>query len=220
MAWWMWILLVLAGFGVLVTLGKRRRFRLRATILVPEQGAPEVHISPAAPEADDLCLLVLCYAAKIRWVILSEPVVVQELFDELCGEAIDSWSESGGDLIDRMPSARGLRAAQDLPRAVPGGERFQIDLFRTQYTSLQNHAYVVNTLPMPGLAPNLPWSWLLIANHVASRLHSHDSERLREALASWCDSVHGESGEQSVASLKRLFALSLASLASVQAVRE
>jgi len=181
--------------GVLAALAVARRHRnhrAQFTVTIPVSGPASLQLTPHDASPDDLSLLALCYGSKVRWLLLTEPECIPEIFQELCSEAIDFWSEPGADLIDRMPSARRLRANESGPHAVAGGERFVVTLYRTDCQNLRNKAWVITTIPRPGLAANLPWSFLLVLNAVFLLLKPSERDTLRQALAKWCERAFGE----------------------------
>lgn len=96
----------LVRFGVA---SRRRDGRAQFTVHIAEAGQATFQMTPGNPSDEDLSLLALCYAAKLRWLLLTEHERIQEVFQGLCREAIDFWTAPGSDLIDRMPSARRFR---------------------------------------------------------------------------------------------------------------
>jgi hypothetical protein len=187
--------------------------RAQITITIPVKGYPNFQLTPDNASPEDLSLLALCYASKIRWLLLNEPELMGEIFQELCTEAIDFWSAPGSDLIDRMPSARRLRGDESSPHAVAGGERFVVSLYRTDYHNLRNKAWVITTIPRPSLAANLPWSFLLVLNSVFVLLQPSERETLGRAIAEWYGWAFGQSRlKKSLSSLNSLLEASVESL--------
>jgi len=219
MPWWGWLLLLVAAiWGATSFVGRTRDRRARALIHIPESGQPTISLRPPSPLPADLALLALCYASKIRWILRNEPPMIQQLHRELCGELVDFWNEGGGDLIDRSPTAAAVRAAVDAPRAVTGGESFKVDLFRTAYRNLTNKGYVLNTLPKPGLAANIPWSSIHLFNVAFVLSADSDRARFHRATSAWFAAAYSDAVDyQGLAGLNALFALSYASVAEAYA---
>jgi hypothetical protein len=210
MPWWVWVALVAVVYFAYAYSRRYRNRRVRAVIYFPPKGHATIQIDPGSATPANLSLTVLCYASKVWWLLQSEFNISSDIFRQLIGEAIDFWSEGHGDLIDRMPTAAALRSAEDHPTAVPGGERFDISFYRTQYQTLRNRVWIINSLPKPGLAANIPWSAIILLNAVFVLLNDPVRERLHRALSSWADLVlAGGLTDQSLAGLNALFAVSL-----------
>jgi hypothetical protein len=161
MLWWVWFPIFVIVWFALAIVARHRNRRTQVSVFIPLSGYPTLRVTPHDASPDDLSLLTLCYGSKLHWLLRTEPELIRELFQQLCSEALDFWSEPGDDLIDRMPSARRLRADESTPHAVAGGEFFQVTLYRTDYKNLRNKAWVITAIPSPGLAATLPWSFLL-----------------------------------------------------------
>ena len=217
MPWWVWLVLAIAAVWVtLGVTGRNRNRRAQATVWIPETGPSALQISTDDTSPQDLQLLALCYASKIRWLMASEPPLLGEMLRKLCGEAVECWMADGVELIDRMPTARAMRDDTSAPKAVSGGERFSVGLFRTNYQTLNNRAWAINSLPRPGLAPNVPWSVVLLLNGVHGLLAESDSQTLKRALSLWHDRAFCGPVDQSQAGLRNLFAVSSACVLEAQ----
>jgi hypothetical protein len=182
-----WILIV--GAIVLVYLalamrGRSRNRRLTSQIMIPSAGQPSVSFAPEPANQDDLCLLTLCYATKMRWLLNNEPDQVRDALTGLIAEAVSSWDEAGPDLISRMPTGKQLRS-EDAPQAAASGETFRISFYRTDYQRLRNRASVVTHIPRPGMVVNLAWSVILLLNAVEARLDDNHRQFMRDALRDW-----------------------------------
>lgn len=158
MPWWGWAGILVVTYLAWAFFTRHRNRRVHATIVVQERGLPLVQLGPPDASPEDLALAALCYLAKVWWLVQSEFAVSRDILRELIAEAIGFWDHETGDLIDRMPTASTIRADQEHPMAVSGGERFEISYYRTRYKTLKNRGHVRNTLPAPGLAANVPWS--------------------------------------------------------------
>jgi|SRR6185312_2354152 len=211
MSWIYW----LVAFGVAYLLffrGRNRDVRLTAMVMIGEHGAPTVQLSPPTAEHTDLALAVLCHASDILWILLRENPVVFEAFKEFVGEALDFWDSDNANssLLDRMPSARAVRNLSDNPRAVHGGEKFKIVFSRTNYRNLQNKVSAITTLPRPGLAANIPWSFVVFLNCVVCIVDRETGAHLYRALKLWYDAAFGgATWGTSPIELRRLFQMSL-----------
>ena len=212
MPWWAWLLVAAIVWLGLAVARRHRNRRAQFTVTIPVAGPPTLQLTPHDASPDDLSLLALCYGSKLRWLLLTEPERIREILQELCSEAIDFWTEAGTDLIERMPSARRLRADESSPHAVADGERYVVTLYRTDYQNLRNKAWVMTTIPRPGLAANLPWSFLLVLNAVFALLKPSERDTLGRALVKWYECAFGESPPEGRSSaLNALFKASLES---------
>ncbi len=213
MHWWVWLLIAVIVWLSLAIARRHRNRRAQITVNIPEAGFPNFQITPHDASPEDLSLLALCYGSKIRWLLQTEPEQMRDIFQKLCNEVIDFWSTPGVDLIDRMPSARRLREDESSPHAISGGERYVVTLYRTDYHNLRNKAWVITTIPRPGLAANLPWSFLLVLNAVFALLNPSDRKILGQAMAEWYECAFEQARlEKSLSSLNLLFKTSLESL--------
>jgi hypothetical protein len=213
MEWWIWVmaLIIIAGMYSFAT--RNRDVRVRAVIRISVNAFPTVQIDPSSASTEDLLYLVLCYASKVRWLLLSEPPVIQDMFREICAEAISHWDERGSDLIDRMPTARALRSDTTGPKAVSGGETYKVSLRRTGYKNLENRAWVINSLPKASLAVNPPLTAIVLLNVVFALLSWENRQFLRSAWTNWFDLAFGtESVDQSTGALRMLFKASADSI--------
>ena len=213
MHWWVWLLIAVIMWLGLAVARRHRNRRARFTVTIPVAGAPTLQLTPHNASPEDLSLIALCYGSKLRWLLQTEPELIREIFQDLCKETIVFWSAPGADLIDRMPSARRLRGDESSPHAIAGGERFVVTLYRTDYHNLRNKTWVITTSPRPGLAANLPWSFLLVLNAVFVLLKPSERETLGRAIAEWYECAFRQSRlKRSLSSLNSLFEASLESL--------
>ncbi len=210
MDWYVWVAVAVAAYFAYAFSARNRNRRVWAEITIPARGTPTIQISPTSASPADLCLAALCYASKIRWLVNSEFTVSKDILRELLGEACDFWDEGAGDLIDRMPTAAAIRRSQAHPRAVDAGEVFRVSFFRTEYSSLQNRAWIMNTIPRPGLAANLPWSVILLMNSISAVLPDEARAKFGKALRNWVESAMDPAfDDQTQVTLTRLFELSV-----------
>lgn len=219
MDWWVWLVLICVAGGSLSAFSGVRNRRARIVVRMPESSPPTIQLTTLGTvEPGDLCLLALCYASKVHWLLLSEMEPSRDLFREFCAEALDFWDAPGADLIDRMPTARALRDDPSVPHAVPGGERFVITLYRTDYRSLKNRVWVNNSLPRSGMAANIPWSALVVLNAAFALLDPETRVILHRAFSGWYDFAFEEwEPDQSMVGLNALFASALGAYTKARA---
>jgi len=182
-----------ALLGYLLVRGGKARPVLVVTVKLAPTGQSEVRFVPESSEPALLRALLLCYGAKIRWLLNNEPAEIAEMFEELVGEAIDFWAEHEDDLLAVMPTASQLRAQIDVPFTVPAGEQFSVRLF----TGPSGQVYVLNDLPRPGLAINFAWHFIVLMDAVRSRLSESERVALHQGLQDWYDLIFSPAGQDS-----------------------
>lgn len=202
MIWIVVLLLVLVvGFLLLRSAGRKRAL-VTAIVEIPASGAPSVSITPEGSNPQDLIQLLLSYGTKLRWVLNSEPPRVRGMFQELVGELIDVWPVSGEHGPLRMSGLGQLFSELEGRRqAVAGGERFTVHLHRFA----DGEGYVINHLAVPGLAANVSWHYILLADAIYKRLDQTSRDLASSALAAWWDVITSSSADDS--SLSALTAL-------------
>jgi hypothetical protein len=175
---------------------------------MPGRGRPNFEIHPGDAQSDDLCVLVLCYASKIRWLLETEQPILRTVLDRSLREALVYWEEPGSDLISRMPSGLTLEKSVRSDAEVKSGERFVIKLHRRGAGTSKARSWVSTSIPRPGLAANLPLSVLYVLNGVFSILSQSDRARLRDALQRWHNEAFADEGlDKTIAGLRSLFKL-------------
>ncbi len=211
----LWVGLIAFGIYLLYTFVLHRRDRrVRAEVIIPENGRPMMSINPPAAAPDDLCLMVLCHASFVRWLMETESTVVRDMYLQLCNEAVDCWDRDGIRLLDRLPTASGIETAlesQNLRKTVPGGERYAISFWRDEVRHFKPKVYVtVNSTPRRGLAANLPWTVILLLNAVHNLVPREYAElALRDAWRDWFEAAFAHKNDYSgSAGLKRMYLVS------------
>jgi len=204
-----WIVAVIAILIILWFLAalrlKKRDLRVKAVIRIPSQGEPIVTLSPVRVPSEDLIGLLLSYGTKLRWILMAEPLALQEHFEILVREMVLVWPLAEDSLINAMPTAQAVSNLPDRVRAVPNGEEFVVRFFRTNYKTLRNYSSIINRLPRPGLASNLVWNYVLLANEIFGRLNSEARTRGEVALALWQERLFSpELRDDSLSGLERL----------------
>jgi hypothetical protein len=162
--------------------------QLVAIISIKEDGTHNVIFEPDAAMGADLTRLLLVYASKLRWLVLSEDHSVQNLFQGLTREIADVWLLAEDSLLEVMPTANALRDAGGL-FSVPGGETFTVKYYRTQSSS-PNRSFLHNDLPRPGLAANLPWHFCVLSDAVFQRLGQQERDTAYAAYATWLEAAY------------------------------
>ena len=69
---------------------------LYVRIEIRPDGHTSVDATPSAAPPQLLAVTALCYLAKIRWLLGTEPPDVLSAFKELVGQAFDFWPEEAG----------------------------------------------------------------------------------------------------------------------------
>jgi len=142
----------------------RPRPLIEITIKLVPDGRHEVTVKPPDMQPQLLALTALCYAAKIRWLLTTEPPEVLNAYKEAVGEALDFWPKTRGPLIDAMPLGRKLKDSLTPDEwAVSGGEVFVV---RGQ-PALGGGVSVTNDLPRPGLAVNIGWNVIVLFDYLS-----------------------------------------------------
>lgn len=203
----LFLLALAAGIALFILFGGlRRKPVVTATIAIRPSGESSVTFDPSDPGADSLIKLLLCYGAKIRWVLNTEPPEIAEAFEDFCRDALTDWAATDvNNLIADMSSATAfLKAVDGAPSTVPAGEQFTVHLHVSRVG-----AYVTNYLPTPGLAANVVWNYVLLLEAVRSRLSQQQREESTLALEAWWHSVFSELGQD--ASMRGLHRLTDAS---------
>lgn len=189
----------------------KRDLKVTATVTILQSGESSVTFAPDTASAEDLVLMVLNYGSKLRWVLLSEPTEIQDIFRELTAEASDFWFEGEGPLLKQLPSATEileLLGQPETPIAVAGGERFVVRYRRTSYRFRPNRSSVTNDLPYPMLSFNGAWNYLLLLDAVYSRLDPGARVIAGHAFQLWWrEAFERWEPDQSIRGLSRLIAI-------------
>jgi hypothetical protein len=197
------LLALAAGIALFILFGVlRRKPVVTATIAIRPSGESSVTFEPSDPAPDSLIRLLLCYGAKIRWVLNTEPPESAEAFEDFCRDALTDWAvvDVNNLIADMSSAAAFLNAIDGAPSTVPAGEQFTVHLHVSR-----NGAYVTNCFPTPGLAGNAVWNYVLLLEEVRSRLSQQQREESALALQAWWHSVFSELGQDaSIRGLHRL----------------
>ncbi len=211
----LWLVLIAIGtYLVWSFLLHRRDRRVRAEVVIPENGHSLMSINPPTAAPDDLCLMVLCYASFVRWLMETEYAVVRDTYRELCKEAVDCWGREGMRLIDRLPTASKIETTletQNIPKTVPGGEKYAISFWRDEVPHFKPKVWVtLMRSPLRGLSANLPWTVMLLLNAVHNLVpHQYGELALREAWRDWFKAAFAlQNGYKGSSGLKSMYTVS------------
>ena len=114
-----------------------------------------------------LIKISLLYAAKIAFLLASEPIEITQAYKNLIEEIIQpaEWSASGK-ITERLSEIALALQEEDIePSAVLGGERFSISLIEGG-----EFDFVNTELPNPGFVANLPISVIFLFDATAKQL--------------------------------------------------
>lgn len=156
-----------------------------AEIALSPDGRHEVTFSPEEPSGHSLCLLALCYAAKLRHLADWEPRELAESFEIMLSNALISWPSSSAGLLDSMSFVDQLvrNAPAGHKWAVDAGEVFKVTLIEyRQYTQPRARTRFANSLPRPGLSFNLAWNYIVLLDSIVAKLTEFHRAVLNGAL--------------------------------------
>lgn len=116
-----------------------------------------------------LISLAVCYAAKIRWVILSEPEITQKIFQNVLKEAIDNW-----------PSIPKVEMMASIYNAT---SQFKVNL----HLSNRQGWFVTNKLPLKVHSADIVTSYFFLLREIVRLLDDKESGMLKKALHTFLD---------------------------------
>lgn len=164
----------------------RQRLRVTATVSILPSGQSSVTFVPSGASEEDLARMCLNYGSKLRWVLLTEPEEIQQLFRDLTEEALLCWSEEAGPLLGRLkPISERIQADVGIAAAVPGGETYVIRYSRSAHQHVKNRSVIWNKLPIRRLNVNYAWHYVLLLAAVYDRLRGDVKEVAGQAYARW-----------------------------------
>lgn len=189
--------LIIGGLALLIVfLVFRPRSVLRVRVRLKPQGQAIFSFLPDETADNHLALLVLLYAAKIRYLLHSEPTESTSLFRKLTLEAAEAWSDATpGTLLRATPTGSVLlKEFQTIWATVPRDETYEVQL----YAGGPARPIITNSLPvLRGHTTGLPWHYLFLLEQVHARLPHGPRIRLgvafRDLLKSlWLDPNAGK----------------------------
>jgi len=183
----LYIVLAVLAIGVLAVLANRRKPTFTVLVHSKPDGSADVLITPGDQPPEHLASMALMYGAKIRWLLNNEPAPIREFFGQLVAECADAWSDPNIARLSRDSSVAKeiLGTMEDAPMAVPGGEAFEI-----RYTVTRDGGgLLVNTLPRPGMSPNLPWHYIHVLDAVRAKQSPIERRHFADALGYLADQV-------------------------------
>lgn len=147
---------------------------LSAKINIKEDGTNSITFNPAEPPQEHLVMLVLSYAAKVRWLLNTEPDEVRDLFKVMMVELLEGWEDGSGEvLLNKMPMVNKISVdLQGFNFTVPGGEEFTVYLGQKE----TKFFYVMNYLPQPGQSVNLVWQYGMLVSEIHRRLNDREKK--------------------------------------------
>ena len=171
------------------------------TIEIQPSGVTKVIASPQPAIPQLVAVTALCYLAKLRWLLESEPPEVLSAFREFVREALDFWPPAAASLKASMPLALSLEE-QISPGewTVLGSELFIVRALPLR----EGGVYIYNDLPNPVLAANLAWNAVVLLDHLSIELDAPSRDRFISALDQLHDVLFGPPVSQKLADLKRL----------------
>lgn len=125
----------------------------------------EVSWSQQAPEI--LSAMTLCYAAKIKWLIMSEPELSKELYMNILNSTLSKWPTVPD--VEMLSSLRGA----------------EIEFVVNLYKRGNGQYFVTNTIPSSIHSCDLVAHYFILLREIVSKLSKTDSESLRMALFSF-----------------------------------
>lgn len=167
------LLMIVAGVAYALAASRRRtsgRAKLKSVVTIYPSGESTVEWNPdISANAISKMKLAIQYTAKIAHAISSEPQEVQDVLHTLLESIIayegdeESPFQSEEDFILRLQHIGDILAKSTSESFYDKADKFYIELIEGQSGEL-----VVNDLPFPGLAVNVPISALLLLSDVAS----------------------------------------------------
>ena len=153
-----------------------------AEVILGSDGQNKVLFSPEQPSEYSLCLLALCYAAKLRHLADYEPRELAKSFEIMLSDALINWPSSSAGLLDSMPFV------DQLVKNAPGGHKWAVDageVFKVtliEYRQPGVRARFSNSLPRPGLSFNLAWNYIVLLDSIVAGLNDFHKAVLSDAL--------------------------------------
>jgi len=114
--------------------------------------------------------MALCYAAKIRWLTLSEGEQTQDVLKNLFGLTVRNWPE--------IPYVEMLASLSQTP---------SVYSVQVRYDPRGSGWFVTNNLPRLGNKGDLVTHYFFLLREIARALSAPDRDRLGQALRSFTD---------------------------------
>jgi hypothetical protein len=121
-----------------------------------------------------LLAMALCYLAKIKWLILTEPNWTDRTFTNIFNNTLNDWPA--------IPYVEMLSSVRDDPSV------YQV----TVYYSRRKGWYVNNTIPLKGhYSGDLVTSYFILLKAILSELNDNEKMLLRNLLNKFKDDILG-----------------------------
>jgi len=181
-----------------------RDHRLTATISIRNGSSPSAAFAPENPTPEDLIRLGLVYAAKLRWVLFTDPLTHQDAFDLLLTEICRAWEAPHGDLLKRVEATTGI-----LVEAGPQSDQqqFVIRYSRSRFKSRRNSSSISNSLPKDCPITNALWSIVVIWDAIHQKVGSQTNGIAGRALKHLAANLVSESDDRSLSGLLRMITI-------------
>ena len=131
--------------------------------VIAGHGRVNVEIANNEQNPEILFALGLCYAAKIRWLILSEPPILQTIYKNVFNSTLEKWPT--------IPDVEMLSSLDHTP------SRFVINLYFGKSTGY----YITNTLPRCP-SNDLVTHYFFLLREIIGKLDANHSEMFKIAL--------------------------------------
>lgn len=156
-----WVLLLV----VVLWLVFHKRPACASAKVVSGNGKTRVMVSVDSLGSESLMAMALCYAAKIRWLIVSEPEMSNAIYSNVLNSTLNNWPN--------VPDVDMRSSLNDTD------SEFVVNLYRRgggQY-------YVVNTMPSSVYCNDLVTHYFFLLREILGKLNKSDSEILRDAFS-------------------------------------
>jgi hypothetical protein len=157
------IAIILVGYLALVVKGNRQFAAIG--IVQAGEGKVNTQIILKKDDKSPLLAMALCYLAKIRWLIITEPIGSEKTFTYLFNNTVDNWPE--------VPYVEMLSSI-----------RKNISEYKVTVYSGRNGWYVNNTIPNHGYYPgDLVTNYYFLLKNIQSELNEDEKILLGSMLA-------------------------------------
>ena len=137
--------------------------------VIAGQGSVKVAVVAKENRPIFLISLAVCYAAKIRWVILSEPEITQKIFQNILNEAMDNWPS--------IPKVEMMASIYN------SNSQFKVNL----HLSSRRVWFVTNKLPLNIHSADIVTSYFFLLREIVRLLNDKESQLLKKALHIFLD---------------------------------
>lgn len=160
----MQILIGIIALAIIVFLIFKKQPACATAKVIAGRGRVDVEITSNEKNPEILFALGLCYAAKIRWLILSEPPILQTIYKNVFNSTLEKWPT--------IPDVEMLSSLNDTP------SRFVINL----HFGKSNGYYITNTLPHQCPSNDIVTHYFFLLREIIGKLGANHSEMFKTAL--------------------------------------